>query len=106
MTMEPTEKPLLITAFIDCSPLGLFCRVCKVAFSSNETARRHLKLNHRKANSSTNREDVQKLFKELRENANILSLDEWMVGNPKNGGECSACREFNLHKFAKANSKT
>jgi hypothetical protein len=43
MTMEPTEKPLLITAFIDCSPLGLFCRVCKVAFSSNETAQRHLK---------------------------------------------------------------
>ena len=93
-TMEATMEPSPITALIDCSPFGLFCRDCKVAFSCNKSAQNHLRLNHRDAIKSTNWAAVHKFFKELQENGNTLSVDEWLVGEPKNGGECAACREF------------
>ena len=89
-------QPLLIAAFIDCSPLGLYCRDCEVAFISNKSAEQHIRSIHRNAMNSTNRKAVIKLFEELRANGNGCNLEEWLVGEPKNGGECSVCREFIL----------
>jgi hypothetical protein len=95
MTLETSVgQPLLIAAFIDCSPLGLYCRDCEVAFISNKSAEQHIRSIHRNAMNSTNRKAVIKLFEELRANGNGCSLEEWLVGEPKNGGECSVCREF------------
>jgi hypothetical protein len=88
-------EPQPITAFIDCSPLGLYCHVCKVAFTSNETARNHLKSNHVESFNLWPREAIRKTFKELRErNGNNASLNGWFVGELENGGECSVCMEF------------
>jgi len=67
LTMEPTMEPLPITAFIDCSPLGLYCRDCMVAFSSNDSARKHVKLNHWESINTMKPEVVRETFKELRE---------------------------------------
>jgi hypothetical protein len=94
-----TIEPQSITAFIDCSPLGLCCHVCKVAFTSNETARNHLKSNHVESFNLWTREAIRKTFKELRERScNNSSLNGWLVGELENGGECSVCMEFLPHK--------
>ena len=48
MTLETSVgQPLLIAAFIDCSPLGLYCRDCEVAFISNKSAEQHIRTIHR-----------------------------------------------------------
>ena len=106
-----TIEPQPITAFIDCSPLGLYCRVCKVAFTSNETARIHLKSNHVESFNFWTRKAVRKMFKELKERSgNNSSLDQWFVGELENGGECSVCYEFfsfkKNFKRHKGNNKT
>jgi hypothetical protein len=95
LTMEPMMEPLPITAFIDCSPLGLYCRDCMVAFSSNDSARNHVKSNHQESINTMKPEAVRKTFKELRARSGVKScLEEWLIGEPKEGGECSVCREF------------
>ena len=84
LTMEPTMEPLPITAFIDCSPLGLYCRDCMVAFSSNETARNHLKSNHQESINTMKPGAVRETFKELRARSGVKScLEEWLIGEPK-----------------------
>jgi hypothetical protein len=94
-----TIEPQPITAFIDCSPLGLCCHVCKVAFTSNETARNHLKSNHVESFNLWTPKAIRKTFKELRERScNNSSLDGWLVGELENGGECSVCMQFLPHK--------
>jgi hypothetical protein len=86
--MEPTMKPSPITAFIDCSPLGLYCRDCMVAFSSNDSARKHVKLNHWESINTMKPEVVRETFKELRARSGDNScLEEWLIGEPKEGGE-------------------